>query len=216
MIILGVALILAGLSFAGYNFWDQNRAGESAQAALDKLVVHIPEPEATSPKEEDIFLQDPQEDDSQILDPQEIEYPNYVLNPKMDMPIMEIDGFEYVGYLEIPSLELKLPVINTWSEYGANFAPCRYTGTAYLDNMVICAHNFSTHFGRLNTVIPGDLIYFTDMDGYVFTYEVIESEILQPTQIEEMCVGDWDLSLFTCTWGGRTRFTVRCEKIDAT
>ena len=35
-------------------------------------------------------------------------------------------------------------------------------------------------------------------------------EILQPTAVEEMTSGDYDLTLFTCTYGGATRFTVRC------
>ena len=57
------------------------------------------------------------------------------------------------------------------------------------------------------------MVYFTDMDGNRFTYQVVSFEVLQPNQIEEMCDEQWDLTLFTCTLGGRTRFTVRCEKI---
>jgi sortase A len=37
-------------------------------------------------------------------------------------------------------------------------------------------------------------------------------EILRPTAVEEMISGDWDLTLFTCTIGGATRVTIRCEK----
>lgn len=204
LILLGVLLVLSGLGLAAYNFWDQDRAGESAQAVLEQLVDYIPETEP--------LIQ--QEEIEEVLDSQEIEYPNYILNPKMDMPVQEIDAIEYVGYLEIPALELKLPVINTWSEFGANIAPCRYIGTAYLGNMVICGHNFSTHFGRLNTLNPGDRIYFRDLEGNLFAYEAVEFEVLKPTQVEAMCIGEWDLTLFTCTLGGQTRFTVRCEKIE--
>ena len=35
-------------------------------------------------------------------------------------------------------------------------------------------------------------------------------ETLMPTAVEEMESGDWDLTLFTCTVGGRTRVAVRC------
>ena len=49
------------------------------------------------------------------------------------------------------------------------------------------------------------------MDGNVFRYEVVELETLMPTAIEEMTSGDWDLTLFTCTIGGGSRVTVRCE-----
>ncbi len=32
--------------------------------------------------------------------------------------------------------------------------------------------------------------------------------------VEEMITGDWDLTLFTCTLGGQTRVTVRCQLIE--
>ena len=56
---------------------------------------------------------------------------------------------------------------------------------------------------------------FTDVDGNVFAYNVAEIQILKPTAIEDMVSEDWDLSLFTCTLGGRTRLTVRCDRAEA-
>ena len=51
------------------------------------------------------------------------------------------------------------------------------------------------------------------MDGNVFSYEVTLLEILQPNEADEMESGDWDLTLFTCTVGGKSRVTVRCKRI---
>ncbi|HIX11183.1 MAG TPA: sortase, partial [Candidatus Agathobaculum pullistercoris] len=62
---------------------------------------------------------------------------------------------------------------------------------------------------RLNT---GDTVTFTDVDGNQFTYAVSLIEDLPGTAIEEMQAGEWDLTLFTCTLGGRSRVTVRCER----
>lgn len=57
-----------------------------------------------------------------------------------------------------------------------------------------------------------------DMDGDTWHYEIAASEILQPTQIEEMTTktanDDWDLTLFTCTTGGQARHAVRCVRTD--
>ena len=58
--------------------------------------------------------------------------------------------------------------------------------------------------------LVGDEITFTDVDGNMFGYEVIELETLSPFAIEEMTGGNWDLTLFTCTVGGQYRVTVRC------
>ncbi len=143
----------------------------------------------------------------------EVYYPDYVLNPDMEMPTLEVGGQEYIGTLKIPALGLALPVLNQWSYPNLKIAPCRYTGSAYQDNLVIAAHNYTRHFGGLKNVSVGDEVLFTDADGNAFTYMVSELEQLPPTAIGEMQAGDWALSLFTCTVGGRYRMVVRC--VDA-
>ena len=129
----------------------------------------------------------------------------------MDMPVITSDGRDYIGVLEIPSVGIELPVISEWSMDGLKKAPCRYSGSAYLGDLVICAHNYRSHFGLLSRVAIGDELRFTDADGNVFAYEVAEVEVLRPDAIENMIRSEWDLTLFTCTLGGRTRLTVRCE-----
>ena len=131
----------------------------------------------------------------------------------MDMPTQEIDGQNYIGTLQIEALELSLPVISEWSYSRLQIAPCRYAGSVYMDNMVIAAHNYTSHFGRLKELSQGDAVTFTDIDGNIFRYRVTEIETLQPYSVKEMTSGDWDLTLFTCTIGGRTRVTVRCERV---
>lgn len=140
--------------------------------------------------------------------------PNYMLNPEMEMPTVQIDGVEYIGAIDIPSLELSLPVISQWSYPSLRIAPCRYNGSPYTDDFIIAAHNYTVHFGSINKLRPGDHVIFTDVDGNTFIYEVVELETLAPTAVEQMKTGDWDLTLFTCTIGGRSRVTVRCEKVS--
>jgi sortase A len=91
-------------------------------------------------------------------------------------------------------------------------APCRYSGSAYLSNLVIAGHNYSNHFGRLSDMKIGDEVKFIDVDGNEFDYRVGDIEILQPIAVDEMKNSDWDLTLFTCTIDGVNRITVRCEK----
>ena len=112
--------------------------------------------------------------------------------------------------VEIPSLELSLPVMSDWSYPQLKKAPCRYVGSVYSHDVVICGHNYDRHFGRLKELVPGDEVRFTDMDGNVFRYSVCAVEQLAKTAVEEMQTGDWDLTLFTCTKGGVMRVTVRC------
>ena len=45
-------------------------------------------------------------------------------------------------------------------------------------------------------------------------YQVQKMEVLQPTAISKMVRSKYDLSLFTCTYDGTTRFTVRCHLLQ--
>lgn len=139
------------------------------------------------------------------------------LDPTQEMTVTELNGWDYIGYLSIPSIGLELPVMSQWSYAGLKIAPGRYSGSTYADNMVVCAHNYAKHFSPIKWLTEGAQVYFTDMDGMRWTYEVSYVENLQPTQIEEMTEkteesDEWDLTLFTCTTGGSARCAVRCVR----
>lgn len=211
-IFTGLLLVAAALFLTGYNLWDNYRAGKAASAALEQLVPMIEDDPV--PIQGRITIEIPESDGSfEEVSTDEIEYPDYVLNPNMDMPVKKIDSTDYIGVISIPAIDRELPVFSEWNYTNLKTAPCRYVGSAYLDNMVICAHNYDIHFGSLKYLSYGDTVTFTDMDGNVFTYKVIEIETLQPTAIDAMTTGDCDLTLFTCTVGGATRVTVRCERV---
>lgn len=129
-----------------------------------------------------------------------------------EMPEIEIDGRKYIGKIKIPAIDIELPVISSWDYDALRIAPCRYFGSVYTDNMVVAAHNYSSHFGKIGGLNIGDEIVFTDVEGNLFKYNVSEVETLGPYDIESMKTGGWDFTLFTCTLGGRTRVTVRCTK----
>ena len=59
------------------------------------------------------------------------------------MPTQEVDGQSYIGVLELQPLGLSLPIISQWSYPGLRIAPCRYTGSAYQNDLVIAAHNYT-------------------------------------------------------------------------
>lgn len=186
-IIAGLLLMAAALFLTGYNLWEQRRAGSDAAQAASALVEQLPAAENT---------------------------PAYLLTPEMEMPETTIGGTAYIGVLRIPALGLELPIVSQWSYPALKHAPCRYSGSAYLDDLVLCAHNYPSHFGQLGSLHTGDEITFTDVEGNVFTYAVAGLESLSPTAIEEMEGGGWALTLFTCTVGGQSRMALRCDRVS--
>lgn len=139
--------------------------------------------------------------------------PEVVLEPEVSgpMPAVSVDGRSFVGTVEIPSLGLLLPVQDQWSNDNAKVSPCRYKGSAYDNDLIVCGHNYAEHFGTLNELEMGAEVVFTDMSGRSFYYVVTNIENLGSYDIEEMEAGEWDFTLFTCTVGGANRVTVRCE-----
>ena len=128
-----------------------------------------------------------------------------------EITLEDLDGAACIGVLEIPKIDLKLPVLSEWSYPLLKKAPCRYSGSAYLDNLVIAAHNYRTHFGKLKELEMGDEVIFTDAAGNRFEYKAAVVEALTPQSVEDMTSGEWALSLFTCTLDGKNRVTVRCD-----
>ena len=59
---------------------------------------------------------------------------------------------------------------------------------------MIAAHNYRTHFGLLESLAPGAQVKFTDVEGNVFSYEIAEIVILEPTAIEELLSDEWNLT----------------------
>ena len=103
--------------------------------------------------------------------------PDYILNPNMAMPLIEVEGDKYIGTLYFPSLQIELRVMSSWSYPNLKKAPCLYSGSVYTGNAVIAAHNYTSHFGQLMRLAPADAVYFTDADGNVFSYEVVVQEV---------------------------------------
>lgn len=188
----GALLLAIAIGMAGYNLWDERRAAASVEEVLLRMEELLGTPEEVQGTPERV--------------------PDYLLAPRMEMPTVQVDLDRYIGYIQIPALGLVLPVMSEWSYPNLKRAPCRYAGSAYQDNLIICAHNYERHFGGLKNLLPGDEVRFVDIDGNVFVYVVAEVGQLGPYDVQEMRSGDWDLSLFTCTLGGQFRVTVRCER----
>ena len=58
----------------------------------------------------------------------------------------------------------------------------------------------------------GDTVTFTDMEGIVNTYCVEKIETLNPNEVDAVQNSGYDLVLYTCTKGGKTRVTVFCNR----
>lgn len=203
-IILGTAMLIAALSLVFYNSQENKRSGEAADKVLSELKENIPEPST------EIYTETASEDGI---------YSEYDTEPQtcVQDTTMMIDEHGYIGIIAIPDLGLELPVMSDWSYPDLKISPCRYKGSVFSRDIVIAAHNYRSHFGRLSELSGGENIVFTAADGKVYNFEVSQITELDGRDIEGMDFGSsdsWDLTLFTCTLGGRSRVTVRAVAAD--
>lgn len=129
-----------------------------------------------------------------------------------DEVTIDINGYEYIGFIEIPKIEIELPVLSEWDYARLKIAPCRQFGSINTDDIVIAAHNYKKHFGNLSSLNIGDEIILTDTSKNKHTYIVARMEVLKPTDVEKVQNSGYDLVLYTCTYGGKSRVTLFCNK----
>lgn len=198
--LLGLAMI-AGSGWLIYgNKTQDEMAGNMSEVALVEIRREIDKAPATT------FEPQP------TLEP-DSELP--AATPVPEMPTVEIDGHEYIGFLEMPTIGISLPVMSDWSYPKLRIAPCRYWGSAYDDSMVVMAHNYDRHFGRISTLEIGAPVQFIDVEGNIFRYVVAAHEQLERGDVQKMITDSWDFTIFTCTYGGASRVTVRLTRVEA-
>ena len=189
LIIFGALVILAGVGMTVYNVVDDHNAAQRIETQIAALE------EAIENRSQDGEEETPSAGEGLMSE-------------------VTVGEYEYIGYLEIPYLDLKLPVMAQWSYDRLQIAPCRYAGTVYGLDLCIAAHNYDKHFGRIASLYEGAEIDFIDVNGAVTRYKVVKGEELEADAVDQMTDSDYPLTLFTCNFDGSARVTVRCELAD--
>lgn len=136
-----------------------------------------------------------------------------ILNTILKDKTFWVDGIEYIGYLNIPSQELTLPIMADIANLDLNLAPCKFSGNLKENNLVIAGHNYVAHFGKLFNLVVGDDLSFTDADQNIIHYKVASIEMLRENETERTIKNNYDLTLYTCTLDRVHRLTVRCNRV---
>lgn len=191
LIICGILCILAALGFAIANEYSNYRSSKISNETVARINAAVGETEEITDGN----------DNEEYIEPEDAD----------ELPVVEIDGINYIGVLYFETLDMEMPVIAECDDAKLKVAACRYSGSLADGNLVIAGHNYRNGFRRLKELQTGDRIYLTAMNGKIYEYSVEITEILQAQDIEDMNDSGWELSLYTCTYDGKQRYTVRCR-----
>jgi len=191
LIVLGLLLILTAAFFFSIYEQEAEKAGENAQQLLVALTEEIEQNQ-----EQNLYDTAVQEQSTgQMLQ-------------------TSLQGYDLVGIIRVPGVGVELPVLNSWSYDLLKLSPCRYSGSIEGQDLILMGHNYKKHFAPLRQVSLGDRVEFLDTSGTSYVYAVAETEVLKPTQLDELTASEYALTIFTCTPGGYSRFVVRCNPIE--
>ncbi len=132
------------------------------------------------------------------------------LYPNATMPVLEIDGADYVAVLEIPAFGLTLPVADQWDSNRLHSAPARFSGSAYDRTLVIGGADYSGQFSFCDKIDNGAVITVTDMTGAQFTYTVSRVDRASHAEAQWLAPADCDMTLFCRSAYSWEYIAVRC------
>ena len=136
-------------------------------------------------------------------------------NIETNATVINIDGLDYIGYIEIPKLDLDLPILDKWDMEDIHIAPCRYSGSLDENNLVLASHDYRKHFYFIKDLSVGDEVTFIKVDGEKIEYQVSDVMIVSPFEVEKIENEEPDLIIFTCYMDGRYRTIVYCKRKTA-
>ncbi len=183
LIILGILCILLSITLYIKNKYQELDTGKKSKEILDIIETKI----NVSDKEE--------------------------IKSNTEDLVLNISGYDYIGVINIPSLNIKLPIMHETDYDRLAISPCKYYGNINTNDLVLCAHDYVNQFGKISNLKENDIVIITDVLGNNYVYKVVLTEELNPTDITNMIDSPFDLTLYTCSYGALKRITIRCNRI---
>lgn len=220
-LVLAALLAVAGICVMLWPVFTGHRLQSSATTAVQEFLADRDEPEQQYLK----LLADLQAYNQRIYAEKQRNLTNLEACevPAADLTAYGIED-EIIGVLEMPTMELTMPVYLGASDghlaagatvLGNTSAPIGGVNT----NCVIAGHRGwygADYFRHIDRLQAGDMVTVTNL-WETLTYTVVDIQIIQPDQVNRIKIqpGRDLLTLITChpyASGGRQRLVVYCER----
>ena len=133
----------------------------------------------------------------------------------------EINGYKVIGIIKIPKIDLEYPILETTTVETLNLSITKFWGKEIneIGNVTLAGHNnlSGVKFGKIKKLKVGDIIELTDIQNVTLKYEIFKTYVIDPNDIS--CIlpeqeGTREITLITCTTGGKNRYIVKARQIE--
>lgn len=222
---LSVFLICLLFSYYIYAEYDRNKSEEVSKEILAEIKEQV---DTTVKKDENdkivVILEVPgtQEDNEDKTENQNNNQTK-TDNTKIDTKTYTSkDGVKYTteAILKIPKINIEYPVLSATSDALLFVSLNKYWGPQpnEVGNYCIVGHYYENGkmFGKLHKLKNGDKAELTDLSGNTLKYQVYNKYVVEPTDTRctsQLTDGRKELTLITCTNGGKQRLVVKLRQV---
>lgn len=133
--------------------------------------------------------------------------------------VYQIEGYNIIGIIQIPTIELEYPIIDICDKKSMKVSVGKYWGGNVNENgnLSLAAHNNKdgTMFGKTKYLKIGDEIFLTDMKKNKVRYEIYDIFSVEPndvTILETIKTDVKEVTLITCTNGNKNRLVIKANE----
>ena len=219
-IIIGSLVILTGLGFVAYPIINNAYASYQQSQLMDEIKAMIKQNMQQGVRRPDTGQADGNiAEEFQALALEMTDNNNYDMITSSD----RLSGQTVAGIIEIPAIDLIYAIVEGVEAWNIGVAIGHFKESAPLGaegNSGLAGHRggiSGPYFRDLDQLASGDKVMVTDAYGGEYTYTVIESFVVEPTQTEVvMPLGKKGkfLTMITCTDNGTRRLVVRAQLKD--
>ncbi len=228
---LSIFLVISLISIYIYAEFDRNKSQEVSQEILsgiqdstvtteDALVVHLSDTTINGIEEEQL--------------PSDTN--NGITTESTNGSISSVNGYNYktIGTINIPKISVTYPILDGETDSVAEtdellkVAPTKFWGPDFNENwgeapnkqgnLVLVGHNYRNgmFFSDVPTLVNGDIIEITDINGSTVKYSVYDKYSVDPTDVSSTSQntnGRREITLITCTDDNVERVIVKARAI---
>ena len=130
----------------------------------------------------------------------------------------KLKGFEIIGKIEIPKLNVKKYILSNTSTKSLKAAVTKVCGPEIneIGNFCIAGHNYNKIFGKIKTLKKNDKIILTDVYGDSTIYEIYDMYKTSPKDVSclnQETNSEKEITLITCTAGATKRVIVKAVEV---